>query len=160
MADFTPKKVKADAGKANDGVLAHDNTEHQAPPVLHLEDHHISKLLPHGKMPKVGSKIRVSGLVHVGAHSEHTAHPPSGGKAKGGEGNTKRTMTLHFHKMDMGDGATSDEEKDESQKAGAKAEIDKALERQQGGKKAKGEEGYEGANAQDTTPRGTNAPRA
>jgi len=29
-----------------------------------------------------------------------------------------------------------------------------------GGKKAKGEEGYEGANAQDATPRGMNAPRA
>ena len=82
MADFTPKKVSKEAAKEKGGMLAHDNTEHQAPPRLYLENHHLEKLLPKGsKMPPVGSKIKVSGLVHVGSTSENSEHAPSGGKA-------------------------------------------------------------------------------
>jgi hypothetical protein len=106
--------------------------EHESPPVMHLEAHHIKKLFK-GKMPPIGSKIKVHSLVHVGAYSEGEDGPPSGGKAKGGEGNTKRTMALHFHKMDIAqdgiDGAS-----EESQKKGMKAEMDKALSRGAGGK--------------------------
>jgi hypothetical protein len=146
MADFTPKK---EAGKAK-GSLPMDNaSEHQEPPVLHLQAHHIGKLFKDGKMPKVGSKIKVSGLVHVGAMSEHQDAPPSGGKAQtGGEGNTRRSMTLHFHKMEMGtDGI--DGQKEESQKDGMKAEIDKALTSHAGSEAEKGK-----AKGKTPTPRG------
>src|SRR5271165_7638266 len=93
--DHTPNARAPSGGKAK-GASA----EHQAPPVLHLEAHHIEKLFKN-KMPPIGSKIKVHGLVHVGAYSEGADGPPSGGKAKGGEGNTGRTMALHFHKMDV-----------------------------------------------------------
>jgi hypothetical protein len=132
MADFmskTPKEA-TEAGSAK-GSLARDNTEHEAPPVMHLEAHHIHKLFG-GKMPPIGSKIKVHGLVHVGAFNEGSAGPPSGGKAKGGEGHTPRTMTLHFHKMDMGQEGISGGEKEESQKAGMKAEIDRVLTKGEG----------------------------
>ena len=157
MATFAPKKDPTTAK----GSLAHDNTEHQAPPVLHLQAHHIDKLFK-GKMPKVGSKIKVHGLVHVGSTSESHEHAPSGGKAKGGEGNTHRTATLHFHKMEIGaDGMGGPKDADEETKSaqGAKAEMDKALARQQGGSKKHNDEGYEGSNGGDSTPRGVNAPR-
>ena len=51
-------------------------------------------------MPPIGSKIKFHAVAHVGAYSEGADGPPSGGKAKGGEGNTQRTMALHFHKME------------------------------------------------------------
>ena|SRR5271156_4676793 len=144
MADFTPKKLSTEKSGAK-GSLAMDNTEHQAPPVMHLEAHHIDKLFK-GKMPKVGSKIKVSGLVHVGATSEHQEHNPSGGKAPGGEGKTRRTATLHFHKMDVAtDGPGKEVDQEEESKKGAKAEMDKALSKGAGGP-ANEEEGRE-ANA-------------
>jgi hypothetical protein len=143
MADFAPKK---EAGMAK-GSLAKDNSsEHQSPPSIYLEHHHLEKLLPKGsKMPPVGSKIKISGLAHVGATSEHAQNPPSGGKAqKGGEGNTKRSMTLHLHKMEMGkDGAdgVSDVEQEEQSRKGAKAEMEKALSRREGTSEGKGSKG-------------------
>jgi len=159
MADFTPKKVSGEAGpgirpKAEGSMDA----EHQAPPVMHLEAHHISKLFKN-KMPPIGSKIPVHAVVHVGAYNEDQAGPPSGGKNKGGEGNTPRSMTLHFHKMDMGGGEQGSGEADESQMAaGAKGEMDKALAREAGGRKGKNSEGTEGKNAKDNAPRGSNGP--
>lgn len=151
MANFTPKKVtenvsaKGSLAKQNDG-------EHQDPPMLYLQHHHLEKLMPKGsKMPPVGSKIKISGLAHVGSTSENAHDGPSGGKAPGGEGNTKRSMTLHMHDMEMGtDGI--DGAKEENQKAGMKSEIDKALQREAGGSKSKGSEGAQSTG--NRTPRG------
>ena len=131
----------AEASKAV-GSLPTDNAEHQAPPVLHLEHHHLAKLIPKDHpLPPVGSKIRISGLLHVGSHSEHQDQPPSGGKAKGGEGNTRRTLTGALHDMEMGkagvDGV-SQVDQEEKSKAGAKAEMDKALTKAAGHERAKG----------------------
>lgn len=145
--------AKAGEGKAEGSSR---NAEHQSPPMLHLGHEHMKALGLHkGPVPfKVGDKIHVHALVHVGAISESQHDNPSGGKAPGGEGNTHRTMTLHFHKMDMGDGTQPGvkEVDQEAEKAkGAKAEMDKALKREAGGK-GKDSEGEEGA--QDTVPRG------
>jgi hypothetical protein len=138
MADFTPKKVSGETGpgikpKAEGSM----DVEHQAPPVMHLEAHHIQKLFKN-KMPPIGSKIPVHAVVHVGAYSEDQAGPPSGGKAKGGEGNAPRSMTLHFHKMDMGQEGIGEEDQAQSQRDGAKAAIDKALTKDAGKESAKG----------------------
>lgn len=157
MADFTPKKVSGETGPGiNPGPsVGTKDVEHESPPVMHLEAHHIGKLFG-SKMPPIGSKIKVHGLVHVGAFNEGSAGPPSGGKAKGGEGHTKRSMTLHFHKMDMGkngpDTPGSEVEQQEQSKKGAKAEMDKALRR---------EAGHDQGLADDdssSTPRGSNGP--
>ena len=162
MADFTPKKVSGETGpgitpKAEGSMDA----EHESPPVMHLEAHHIGKLFG-SKMPPIGSKIKVHGLVHVGAFNEGSAGPPSGGKAKGGEGHTKRSMTLHFHKMEMGTGhqSSNSEVEQEGEKAkGAKAEMDKALQRAEGGSKSRNSEGSESKlGRRDNAPRGSNGP--
>lgn len=154
MADFTPKKVSTEAGKAK-GSLAHNNVEHQAPPVIHLEHHHLEKL-GMTKMPAVGSKIKISGLAHVGATSEHDD------AAQPGEKSGRRSMTLHLHKMDVGGGNNSGakEVDQEAEKAkGAKAEMDKALSRGAGGRKSKNAEGEEGnLGHRDDSPRGDNGP--
>jgi hypothetical protein len=162
MADFTPKKVSSEKGKARGGegpaVASSKDAEHQAPPVIHLEHHHLEKL-GLTKMPPVGSKIRISGLAHVGATSEGDQSARFGGTSGRDEGEPKRSMTLHLHKMDVGKDGASDVDQEAESAKGAKAAMDKALERQTGGKKSMGEEGYEGANAKDSTPRGANAPR-
>ena len=133
MADFTPKKVKGEKSGAS-GSLPRDNAEHQEPPRIYLEHHHLEKL-GLTKMPKVGSKIKISGLAHVGATSENSHDGPSGGKAPGGEGKTKRSMTLHLHKMEVAhDGI--DGAKEESQKAGMKSAIDRALTKGEGSESA------------------------
>jgi hypothetical protein len=162
MADFTPKKVSAEKGSAK-GSLAHNNAEHQAPPSIYLEHHHLAKL-GMDKMPPVGSKIKISGLAHVGATSEHQDSKQEPGR-KIGTGattpaNTRRSMTLHLHKMEVGQEGITDEVKSESQKAGAKGEMDKALSREMGGKKGKRSEGGEGDNAADNAPRASNGPKA
>ena len=163
MADFTPKKVASESGPGiHPKAEGSRDVEHEAPPVMHLEAHHIKKLFGN-KMPPIGSKIHVRGLVHVGAYSEDHAGPPSGGKAQaGGEGNTGRTMTLHFHKMEHGaDGPGKEADQEAESAKGAKAEMDKALSREAGGKKkgrnAEGEEGNLGGG--DSAPRGNNGPR-
>ena len=152
--DHAPNVRPPSGGKAP-GASA----EHQSPPVMHLEDHHIAKLFGK-KMPPIGSKIKVHGLIHVGAYNENQEANPSGGKAKGGEGNTKRTMALHFHKMDIAQdnqrGEKTVDQEAESAK-GAKAEMDKALEREAGGKKGKNrdsEGAEEGPKANARVPRG------
>lgn len=123
MADFTPK---ADAGKAKGG-LAKDNAEHMEPPTIHLGHEHLAKL-GMKEMPKVGSKIKISGLAHVGSTSEN--------QDRGDGGKPRRSMTLHLHKMDVGADGTSDEEKSASQHDGMKGAIDNAL----GAKRSEGSE--------------------
>jgi hypothetical protein len=133
-------KVKSEKGSST-GSLARDNTEHQRPPTVYLEHHHLEKL-GLTKMPAVGSKIHIHGLAHVGATSENQETPPSGGKAPGKEGSTKRSMTLHFHKMEIGRD-NSEVDQDAEKAKGAKAEMDKALKREEGGKKSTESEGEE-----------------
>lgn len=155
-----PKSESGEGHAPSGGKAPGASAEHQSPPILHLEDHHIQKLFGK-KMPPIGSKIKVHGLIHVGAYSEDQTDAPSGGKASGGEGNTKRTMALHFHKMDIAQDnqrgeKTVDQEAERAK--GAKAEMDKALEREAGGKKGKksrnSEGDEEGAAANASVPRG------
>lgn len=115
MADFSPKK---EASKAK-GSLPHDEAEHQRPPTIYLEHHHLEKL-GMTKMPAVGSKIKISGLAHVGSTSENQDR---------GDGGKRRSMTLHMHKMEMG---RDEKDHEESQKAGMKAAVDKALTKGEG----------------------------
>jgi hypothetical protein len=77
MADLTPAKKPKPAGGGHPKDL-HPHEEIMKPPVIHLEHHHLEKLLPKGsKMPPVGSKIKISGLAHVGATSERGRKPQS-----------------------------------------------------------------------------------
>lgn len=135
MANFAPKKSasKAKSGQGPAEVMSKD-AEHQEPPRMYLEHHHLEKL-GMKKMPSVGSKVRISGLAHVGATSEdHDSMAPAGGK-----GGMKRRMTLNMHEMEIGaDGPDNDEEQAEQSKAGAKAEMDKALARGAGSESKKG----------------------
>jgi hypothetical protein len=112
MANFTPKK---EASKAK-GSLPTENSEYQDPPTMYLQEHHL-KALGFKEMPKVGSKIKISGLAHVGSTNESSDHSEKG---KG----PRRSMTLHMHKMEVG---RDEHDHEESQKAGMKGEIDKAL---------------------------------
>lgn len=135
MADFSPKKGKETATAK--GSLPTDNAEHQEPPRLYLEHHHLEKL-GLKKMPAVGSKIKISGLAHVGSTSEN--------QDRGDGGKARRSMTLHMHKMEVGkDGPGAEEDQAEQTKQGAKAEMDKAL----GSEAAKGKK-----EGKTPTPRG------
>src|ERR1700690_1926839 len=101
MADFTPRKVASESGPGiHPKAEGSRDVEHEAPPHIYLEHHHLAKL-GLKEMPKVGSKIKISGLAHVGATSEHdsASSPGQGGKDEGG---AKRSMTLHLHKMEIG----------------------------------------------------------
>jgi hypothetical protein len=161
----SPNTAKDGQGKASAGSR---DAEPSNPPVLHLEDHHIAKLFGK-KLPPIGSKIKFNAVAHVGAYNEDGdggANP----KVKG-ETSTKRSMALHFHKMEDGtDQQTSDSEKEGQSAKGAKAEMDKALARQAGGRKktmkgvkregevGEGQEGEERDEGQDNAPRGSNGP--
>ena len=134
MADFTPKKVSTEKGKAVGSLASGNDVEHQEPPTIYLGHHHLAKL-GMDKMPPVGSKIKISGLAHVGSTSESDRAAEPG--EKGGAGK-RRSMTLHLHKMEMGtDGAGT--ASDESQKEGMKSEIDKALTKHAGSESKKGQ---------------------
>lgn len=101
------------------GSLPKDNTsEHQAPPSLYLGHEHLAKF-GIKEIPKVGSKIKISGIAHVGATSENVDHGDGGGP--------RRSMTLHMHKMEVGTDKQSSDAKEQGQKDGMKAAIDKAL---------------------------------
>jgi hypothetical protein len=115
MADFTPKKQTSEKGKEKGGTL-NPHKEESRPPTMYLGHAHLVKL-GITKMPPVGSKIKISGLAHVGATSEQDDSEQPGDKKQ-------RSMTLHMHKMDVGRDETDHEE---SQKAGMKAAVDKAL---------------------------------
>ena|ERR1700676_367164 len=138
MADFTLKKGK-ETNKAKGSLPMENTAEHEAPPRLYLEHHHLAKL-GLTKMPPVGSKIKISGLAHVGATSED--------QSPGIKGGARRSMTLHLHKMEVGkegiDGAS-----EETQKDGMKSEIDKALTKHAGSEAEKGK-----AKGKTPTPRG------
>jgi hypothetical protein len=89
------------------------------PPTLYLEDEHLKKLGLH-EMPKVGEKLHAHIVAHVGAVSED--------QDRGDGGKPKRRMTLHVHKMELGeDGPGKEEKQEEESKKGAKAAMDKAL---------------------------------
>lgn len=137
MAMVTFKKPKPEPGKAS-GKLASPTVgeEHTPPPTMYLEHHHLEQL-GLKQLPQVGSKIKMNVVAHVGSASEDQDSP-----AKAGEGKVRRSMRLHIHSMDMGDGEQSTGEPDENQReeksrAGAKAEMDKALERSTGSESSK-----------------------
>jgi len=141
MADFTPKKVSGEAGKGLRSTSKVAGEDTQAPPRLYLEAHHLAKL-GMDKMPPVGSKIKISGLAHVGASSEDDDPGIAGGK--------RRSMTLHMHKMDLGtDGPGKEVDQEAQSNKGAKSEMDKALSRAAGSESAKGK-----AKPKESTPRG------
>ena len=137
MVSLVPKGTPKESSKATGGVgpakVMGEDT--QPPPTLHLSHKHLEKLLPDGTpMPPVGSKIHINGLAHVRATSEDHDSMTSPGKGK-----PRRSMTLHMHKMEMGvDGPENDVEQEEESKKGAKAEMDKALSKQQGSESKKG----------------------
>jgi hypothetical protein len=94
------------------------------PPTLYLEDEHLKKLRLH-EMPKVGEKLHAHIVAHVGAASED--------QDRGDGGKPKRRMTLHVHKMELGeDGPGKEEKQEEESKKGAKAAMDKALKHEAG----------------------------
>ena len=109
--------AKAEAGKAK-GSLATNNVEHQSPPSLYLGHEHLAKF-GIKNMPAVGTKVKISGVAHVGATSENQDHGDGGGP--------RRSMTLHMHKMEVGTDQQSSDAKEQGQKDGMKAAIDKAL---------------------------------
>ncbi len=151
-----PKSESGEGHAPSGGKAPGASAEHQSPPILHLEDHHIQKLFGK-KMPPIGSKIKVHGLIHVGAYSENNTDEPSG------EGNTKRTMALHFHKMDIAQDNQRGEktvDQDAERAKGAKAEMDKALKREEGGMHAGGSKSKnsEGRGTKRVAPQGNNGP--
>jgi hypothetical protein len=154
VADFTPKKLSTEKGSAKGGIGAKppaSQDEAARPPTLYLEHHHLEKL-GMKKMPAVGSKIKISGVAHVGATSEHNDGHPPGEREGSGQStgpSTRRSMTLHLHSMDMGADQQSSDAKDESQRDGMKSEIDKALTQHAGSEAAKGK-----AKGKTPTPRG------
>ena len=138
-------------GKAK-GSLAKEKDEAFSPPMIHLTHEHMKKF-GIKQMPKVGSKVKISGLVHVGSTSEHDGSHSFGEPGAEG-GKPSHSMTLHLHKMEMAhDGikGASDVDQEEESKKGAMAEMDKALKREMGGKKSKQAEGAQSGGS--TTPR-------
>jgi hypothetical protein len=133
MADFTPKKASTEKGKAVGSLASGSDVEHQDPPTIYLGHHHLAKL-GMDKMPPVGSKIKISGLAHVGSTSERDEAMRPGEKG----GGKQRSMTLHLHKLEMGADGAGDAS-DESQKEGMKSEIDKALTKHAGSESKKGQ---------------------
>ncbi len=124
----SPKKMKGDAGKEAPGMGAAPvgQKEGSDPPRLYLEHDHLEKL-GIKTLPAVGTKIHFHAVGHVGSTNEDQDR---------GDGEARHSMTLHIHQMDMGDGKQP-EMSDEDQKAGAKAEIDKALTKAAGSEKSK-----------------------
>ena len=123
------ERSQKEAGKAAGGKQAMTPGEDtQPPPTLHLGHKHMEKL-GLKKMPAVGTKLHFHAVAHVGATSEDR-------DSMAGSKKPRRSMTLHIHQMEMGDGAqpgTSDADQEEESKSEAKAEMDKALAKQQGG---------------------------
>lgn len=130
MAMVDMKRPKAEAGKAKGGIGAAPTYQDEGHPHVRLEDHHLKALGIH-TMPKVGEKL------HIKAHA--MVHATSENQDRGDGGKARRHITLALHKMEMG-GGKQPEMSDESQKAGAKAAIDKALKKGAGSESADGEE--------------------
>jgi hypothetical protein len=129
------------------GSLAKDKDEAFSPPMIHLTHEHMKKF-GIKQMPKVGSKIKISGLVHVGSTSEHDGSHSFGEPGAEGEG-PSHSMTLHLHKMAMAHDGIPEGEKEESQKDGMKSAVDAALAKHAGSESAKGK-----AKGKTPTPRG------
>lgn len=126
MVKMFAEKGKA---KAGEGKPSPSQDETSSPPSLYLQHDHLKKLgLDTGKMPAVGTKIHVSGIAHVGAVSEDQDRGD-------GQKSPRRSMTLHMHQMEVGGKDEGDEVKEDRMKSGAKAEMDKALAREQPGEK-------------------------
>ena len=130
---MTMVTFKPEASKAKGGIGAAPTAQGEGPlppPQLSLTHEHLKKLGL--KMPAVGDKLKL--------HAHAMVHSTSENQDRG-DGGKRAHVTLHIHQMEVGDGkqpGTSDE----SQKAGMKSEIDKALKRGAGGdgKNAEGAE--------------------
>jgi hypothetical protein len=122
MATFNERKGGGGAG------LTRDSTDVMEPPSIHLDHHHMKALGL--KTPRVGSKLHFTGHAAVHATSEN-ADRGDGGKSRG-------HVTLHIHKMDMGADKQSSDAKEQGQKDGMKAAIDKALTKDAGSEAEKG----------------------
>ena len=138
-----PAKAKSGEGKPGgaEGPLHASSApeDYAEPPSLHLTHKHLTKLGLKGL--SAGQTLHVHAVARVhSAHSAEWTQPrnPSGGKAAGGEGNTKHDATLHFHKMEVGTDQQSGDTKKQDQKDGMKAAIDKALTKDAGSEAAKG----------------------
>lgn len=97
---------------------------------VRLEHEHLKKL-GIDKLPQVGQKMNLAAHAHVTNVSEHHGE---------GDDAPRRHVTLQLRKMELGQDAqssNSDEEQAEQSKAGAKAEMDKALSKAQGSESAK-----------------------
>ena len=125
------ERSQKEAGKAAGGKQAMTPGEDtQPPPTLHLGHKHMEKL-GLKKMPAVGTKLHFHAVAHVGATSEDQ-------DSMAGSKKPRRSMTLHIHQMEMGaDGPDNDVAQEEQSKAGAKAEMDKALAKGAGSERAK-----------------------
>ena len=128
------ERSQKEAGKAAGGKQAMTPGEDtQPPPTLHLGHKHMEKL-GLKKMPAVGTKLHFHAVGHVGSTSEDQ-------DSMAGSKKPRRSMTLHIHQMEMGqDDQTGDTDvaQEEESKKGAKAEMDKALAKQQGSESKKG----------------------
>ncbi len=123
MFDEGKESGKAKAGQGKVSPAQNEGTT--SPPSLYLQHDHLKKLgLDKGKMPAVGTKIHVSGIAHVGSVSEDQDRG-DGQKAP------RRSMTLHMHQMEVGGEDEGEDVKEDRMKSGAKAEMDKALAREQ-----------------------------
>jgi hypothetical protein len=137
MVTMISKKAGAEGPNVKTGKGQDYGDMMQEPPSLHLSHDHLSKLGL--KDLKAGQKLHIHAVAHVhSAHSESQTRNPSGGKASGGEGNTKHNATLHFHKMEVGTDQQPSDAKEQGQKDGMKAAIDKALTKDAGSESAKG----------------------
>jgi hypothetical protein len=125
----------AEASKAK-GSLATNNAEHQSAPSLYLGHEHLAKF-GIKDMPKVGSKIKISGLAHVGSTSE-SSHAAQPGESEGsGPSTPQRSMTLHIHSMEVGKNGVNDVEQEAQTAKGAKAAMDKELTKRAGTESSK-----------------------
>ena len=131
MVSLVERSQKEDS-KATGGKLAMTPGEDtQPPPTLHLGHKHTEKL-GLKKMPAVGTKLHFHAVGHVGSTSEDQ-------DSMAGSKKPRRSMTLHIHQMEMGaDGPDNDVAQEEQSKAGAKAEMDKALAKGAGNESKKG----------------------
>jgi hypothetical protein len=126
------ERSQKEAGKAAGGKQAMTPGEDtQPPPTLHLGHKHMEKL-GLKKMPAVGTKLHFHAVAHVGSTSEDQ-------DSMAGSKKPRRSMTLHIHQMEIGaDGPDNDVAQEEQSKAGAKAEMDKALAKGAGSESKKG----------------------
>jgi hypothetical protein len=131
MATFKP--LSTEKGSAVGSLPKEAGEGPVRPPEFHLTHEHLKKLGL--KMPAVGDKL------HITAHA--VVHSTSENQDRG-DGGKRAHVTLHIHKMEVGKNTAGEQvDQEEKSKKGAKAEMDKALERAAGGP-ADEREGREG----------------